>query len=94
MEDTLDIGDGHTLTFANYQDEKRVGASIAHSKPDGTPCDGWIAFAGRAWAKSFEPGSIATWDVVQDEPLTLTPSVLCRACGDHGHVTNGKWVKV
>lgn len=89
---SLDLGDSHTLTFATH-DGEISGASIAHKKPDGSDCDGWIAFADRAWAKKFAPGAIATWAVEQDDPLTLSPSVLCRACGDHGFVRNGRWVK-
>ncbi len=92
MADELDLGSGHTLTFANYKGEV-AGCSIAHPRPDnGMPCDGWVAFADRAWALSFA-GSIATWKVESESPLTLSPSVLCRACGDHGFVRNGKWVK-
>lgn len=34
------------------------------------------------------------WDKVQDEPLTITPSILCRTCGLHGYITNGEWVPV
>ena len=91
--DVLDIGDGRRLTFASYHGQARVGANISHKQPDGTECDGWVAFAGRAWANSFALGSIATWIVEQDEPLTLSPSVLCRSCGDHGFVRNGRWVR-
>ena len=79
-EETMDLGEGHTLTFAEFEGEVS-GCSIAHKRPDGTDCDGWIAFAGRAWAKAFGSGQIATW------------SVLCRACGDHGFVREGRWVK-
>lgn len=32
------------------------------------------------------------WTVVQREPLTLTPSILCTGCGCHGFITNGEWV--
>ena len=92
-KDTLDIGDDHVMTFASYEGEGRVGASIAHKKPNGEECNGFVAFAGRAWARSFAPGAIAAWTVEQDDPLTLSPSVLCRACGDHGFVRGGKWVK-
>lgn len=91
MERKLDIGAGHTLTFAHYQGEV-AGCSIAHPRPDdGMPCDGWIAFEGRAWARSFE--GITAWKVESEEPLTLSPSVLCRTCGDHGFVRGGKWVR-
>lgn len=92
MPEELDLGDGHTLTFANYKGEV-AGCSIAHRRPDnGAPCDGWIAFEGRVWARSFG-GHIATWKVESEQPLTLSPSVLCRGCGDHGHVRAGEWVK-
>lgn len=32
------------------------------------------------------------WQVVQREPLTLTPSILRHECQLHGFITNGKWV--
>ena len=88
MLDTLDLGDAHVLTFVSY-DANRIGATIAHKKPDGSDCGGWLPFAGRA----FAPGEIAAWTVECDEPLTLSPSVLCRICGDHGFVRNGRWIR-
>lgn len=88
----LDLGDGHTLTFSQYEGE-RSGAEVHHKKPDGSDCAGWIAFAGRAWAKSFQPGAIATWEVLSEDPLTLSPSLLCRACGDHGFIREGRWLR-
>lgn len=92
-EQTIDLGDGHTLTWSTYQDDPRAGASVDHLKPDGTPCAGWISIEGGAWAKSFAPGSIATWTLEQVDPPTLSPSLLCRACGDHGFVRAGRWVR-
>lgn len=32
------------------------------------------------------------WTVVSEKPLTLTPSLLCKSCGFHGHFRDGKWV--
>lgn len=32
------------------------------------------------------------WTLVSLEPLHLEPSLLCRACGDHGFIRDGKWV--
>lgn len=32
------------------------------------------------------------WVVVQTQPLTLSPSILCRVCQFHGHICEGKWV--
>lgn len=88
----LDLGDDHSLRFASYKDDPRAGADVHHKKPDGTDCVGWISFAGGAWARDFQT-PIATWEVVSWEPLTLTPSIACRTCGDHGHITEGKWVR-
>lgn len=41
----------------------------------------------------------ALWDeagklypLVGGEPLTLSPSLLCKTCGDHGFIRGGKWV--
>jgi hypothetical protein len=31
------------------------------------------------------------WVVVCLDPLTLSPSVLCRSCGHHGFIRNGRW---
>jgi hypothetical protein len=88
----IDLGDDHWLAYTDYQGE-RAGASQGHKRADGTECVGFIAFEGRAWARSFGPGAIATWKVEQEEPLTLSPSLLCRSCGDHGFIRDGKWVR-
>lgn len=32
------------------------------------------------------------WDLVSEKPLTLAPSLLCRLCGHHGFIRDGKWV--
>lgn len=31
------------------------------------------------------------WVLVTEEPMTVTPSVLCKTCNTHGFITNGKW---
>ena len=33
------------------------------------------------------------WTVTQNEPLTISPSILCGNCGVHGWIREGKWVK-
>lgn len=30
--------------------------------------------------------------IVQDDPLTIEPSILCPDCGTHGFIRNGRWV--
>ena len=89
MNGTLDLGDGHVLEFLGYEGQARVGANIKHKTKDGKDCEGFVSFEGRAWANYFP--SKPAWKVESDEPLTLSPSILCRSCGDHGFVRNGKW---
>lgn len=38
------------------------------------------------------PAGDTAWTVVQRDPLTVTPSILCSSCGCHGFITGGKWV--
>lgn len=92
-EGDIDLGDGHYLRFVSYGDDKRTGANVFHKKKDGTDCSGWIPFEGGEWAAQFPDGLNNAWKVVEWEPLTLQPSLACRVCGDHGHVTKGKWVR-
>ena len=91
-QDDIDLGDDHRIVFTSFDGEKRVGGTIIHRRPDGSDCSGFVAFTGRAWAKAFN-GQIITWEMVKDEPVTLSPSILCRVCGDHGFVREGKWVR-
>lgn len=46
---------------------------------------GSLTFAGHGWP---EPN----WTVESLEPLTLSPSLLCRVCGCHGFIREGRWV--
>jgi hypothetical protein len=92
--DEIDLGDGHRIVFSGYKGEKRVGGNVLHPPVEGK-CggQGWLTFEGRSWAREFAPGAIATWKVESEEPFTISPSILCRACGDHGFIRDGKWVR-
>lgn len=91
MSNKIDIGHGHSIRFVEYKDDKCTAIDDYHLNKDGKECAGFIAFKDGAWAKEFD-NTITTWDVISLDPLTLSPSILCRACGDHGFITNGKWV--
>jgi hypothetical protein len=88
--DAIEIGPRNRIEFCEYQGET-AGIMEWHLKPDGKWCCGWIAFDGAAWARQFN-GKITVWQVIKRDPLTLTPSIRCRACGTHGHITGGRWV--
>lgn len=102
MSEPLDLGHGHTLRYtswapdralnpqyADLPDIERVGAIVAHRKPDGELCEGSILFDNEMTRRLF--AGRPCWTVEQWEPLTLSPSLLC-ACGDHGFIREGRWV--
>jgi hypothetical protein len=67
------------------RDGELWGLDFYHRRPDGLACFGWVPLA---------PHSPDGWTLDQLDPLTISPSVLCRggACGDfHGWIRNGKW---
>ena len=64
-----------------------VGYIETHARPDtGEPCSGMIATHAE-----YDVGR-PHWTIVQQDPITLTPSILCRSCGAHGWIRDGKWV--
>ena len=108
----LDLGDGHLLWFVGWcpdrelnpqyrdiPDVDRAGAIVSHIARDGSDCMSSINFDLPELNKAFPNDN--RWKVESWEPLTLSPSLLCRAplensqgeCGDHGFVRNGQWVK-
>lgn len=34
----------------------------------------------------------ARWQVQSEDPLTIHPSILCKTCGLHGFIQQGRWV--
>ncbi|HWP59555.1 MAG TPA: DUF6527 family protein [Candidatus Acidoferrales bacterium] len=100
----LDLGENHKLRFVGWRPDRSVnpqfdgipdvdkyGAIIEHRKPDGTRCAGMIVFDGDV-SRRIEPDR-ERWTVESWDPLTISPSVLCTDCGDHGFIREGKWVK-
>jgi hypothetical protein len=94
VSDWRDIGSGHEIEYYVGEDETtRIGIIDRHNRPDGTPCaerrGGAILFD--IPQNADVPGR-ALWQVVNLEPLTLSPSLLCQLCGDHGFIRDGRWV--
>lgn len=102
MNERIDLGDGHFMRyvswapdrdlnpeFADIPDNPRAGADIWHpnKKKPGEECVSYIGLDPKLTA-----GAAALWQVESWEPLTLSPSLLCTACGDHGFIRQGKWV--
>ena len=89
-----DLGDNHTIEFASYRGDERALAIVTHLTPAGVLCESSIAIRGGTWAAEFEGGLAEhSWDLLSTDPITLSPSLACRACGDPGFITTGKWVR-
>lgn len=81
VEEVFMLGEGVTATLRRPFGEL-VGIAYTHPRPDtGADCYGY--------APVVTPEG---WTLVSETPLTLTPSLLCRICGHHGFITDGKWV--
>ena len=93
-EQIIELGDDHNIEFTTYKDDRYAGAIVTHKTTAGAPCESWIAIRGHSWSAEFEGGlPHASWELEAIEPVTLSPSLACRACGDHGFIRGGKWVK-
>lgn len=84
--------DGATFLDADhaYKLVTRVGSDVpiglieSHRLPDGQWCEGVVHFKGSGEGHP-------EWTVIQADPLTLSPSILCRDCGNHGWIEAGRW---
>lgn len=91
MNEPLDLGHGVTLQFTSWGNYDRVGYIEDHPRPDGTPRIGGGGLFDLPGVREAFPGR-DVWQVESWEPLTLSPSLLCSACGHHGFVRNGQWI--
>jgi hypothetical protein len=103
----IDLGHGHTLSWYRWAPDlelnpqwahladllpaDRFMASIGHTAPDGSPCESAITLDSEV-ARAAGQTDRALWQVESMDPLTVSPSVLCGRCGDHGFVRVGRWV--
>lgn len=98
-----DIGHGVFLTWFVWAPDRELnpqydgvpdidpmGVTVWHKRPDGAQCGGAVPFdlpGVRERMGSDRP----LWQVVSLDPLHVEPSVLCRACGHHGFIRDGRW---
>ena len=85
----VDIGHMHFILIAQYEGED-AGFSYYHLTAKRTWCKGWVDFTGSKWSLLF--GLQHGWRVLNRDPLTIEPSLLCRTCADHGYIRQGRWV--
>lgn len=90
------IGDGRSISFfTGNHGPDILGCIETHPSlkdtiycKTGEPCSGGIYFN----VPGNESITRPKWNVESLDPLTLSPSVLCTLCGNHGFIRNGKWV--
>lgn len=85
----VQIGHGVSIEFTSWADHEKVGLLRSHPKPDGTVCTSGLLFDLAGVREAFPDRAV--WTVEQWEPLTISPSLLCRACNHHGWIRNGRW---
>ncbi len=83
--DRVAIGHGVSVSYVD-SDEEREGLYWYHPGRTGPCSGGYVSFRGS------KPDLGHGWVVESAEPLTLAPSLRCRACGCHGYIRDGKWV--
>lgn len=86
----LIMGGGRWLQFTTIDGKIVIGAIENHPdqrEPEKT-CAGSIMFDTPEGRQFHGPH----WTIEQEDPLTLSPSILCRACGNHGFIRDGKWI--
>lgn len=77
----VDIGHDVSIEVRRIDGEV-AGVAYRHPTPAGEPCQGYAPVTG--------PGEL--WSLASAEPLTISPSLLCLACGHHGFIRDGRWV--
>jgi hypothetical protein len=88
-EGAVDLGH-ETFYTKVFRGDVWIGIHEWHKEGDEYSA-GFVAFTGRTrpdWWRSDSP----TWEVLNEDPLTLSPSLLCGACKHHGWIREGKWV--
>jgi hypothetical protein len=90
---TIDFGHGHNLSFTVDDQGNVIGAIEGHLTPDGKLCEGYIHFDVPEFTERYgrKPGAVM-WQLESWNPLTLSPSLLCTVCKNHGWIREGKWV--
>jgi hypothetical protein len=89
----LDLGHGVTARWASWARYERAGVIESHPRRGGdagSRCEAALLFDLPGVRYAFSGRHV--WTVEKWHPLTLSPSVLCRTCGNHGYIRDGRWL--
>jgi len=91
--ESIGIGHGVTIRYVQWRGHNPAGLIEEHDRPDnGRRCLGTVLFDLPGIREAFPKRHV--WQVQSLDPLTLTPSLACSACGHHGFIRAGQWVPV
>jgi hypothetical protein len=86
----ISIGPGFYIKLADYNG---VVVGLHEWHPDKRnptrECQGFVFFDVPTEARCEDT---PVWKVQSMAPLTLVESLLCRTCGNHGYIKEGRWV--
>ena len=89
----LDDDNAITWTYAKGDSEPNGGLHWHRKKEvlelSATP--GWCV-GGFYIKPEGNPAGAPMWTLESKEPVTVSPSLLCRSCGQHGFIRGGKWI--
>lgn len=89
-QEWIDLGHGVRMQWRGWADHDHAGLFYEHRRPDtGAACHGAVMFDLPGVRENFSASRL--WQVESMEPLTVSPSLLCRVCGHHGFIRNGRW---
>jgi hypothetical protein len=67
---------------------------IWHRRPDNGEICGVLVHFARPLQKSEKALDYPIWEVKSFKPFEIMPSVICKTCGDHGWIRDGRWFGV
>ncbi len=100
-EGNVDLGNGFSYRVFPWAPDRDIpsNATLYADIADIAEAGIGVYYGDRQWGFcNFDTSAVRAvfgghvWQVIQREPLTITPSILCRSTGLHGYITGGRWV--
>ena len=88
-EDLHYLNDNHTrYIIRTFDIDNNICGFVEVHMFNGVECVGAVNLKGGKWLETSKG-----WTMEGEWPeITLTPSLLCTRCNNHGYIVKGKWV--
>ena len=77
--------------FFPIGDRAKAGICLCHLTENGEMCVSNFPFDFPDVRAAMVNPELSLWKLDKEEPLTLTPSLICKGCGLHGYLKEGMW---